>query len=244
MDEIRLKELAKRCGERQMLEVSYFLTPAERYEAEKWASKDTDTRPVFFGGNVNCERTCAFFLPFYIDENDIEYGNYIKAAKITARFAAPSHRDYMGSILGLGIERDRIGDIITGEECAYVFCTSAVLPVILDIERVGRAGAKAEEIDIADVPLREVNMKRVEFSVMSPRLDAVVSGMFGLSRTKAASVIEQERVSLNYSVVSKTDVQIKPGDIITLKGKGKGIAGEQKGLSKKGRIYMEAQIYI
>ncbi len=244
MDEIRLKELAKRCAERQMLEASYFLTPAERYDTEKWALKDPDIRTVFFGGNENSERTCAFFLPFYIEEKDIDFSEYIRGVKITARFAHPSHRDYMGSILGLGIERDRIGDIIPGDECAYVFCTPAVLPVILGIERVGRAGVKAEEIAISEVPVAAKNIKKVSFSVMSPRLDAVLSGMFGISRTKAASVIAQERVSVNYAIVVKPDLQIKPGDIVTLRGKGKGIVGGQNGTSKKGRLYMEADIYI
>jgi RNA-binding protein YlmH len=93
------------------------------------------------------------------------------------------------------------------------------------------------------VPERKVQTESTNFSVMSMRLDAVAAGMFHLSRTEAAKQIAAGNVSLNYSQCLKTDCQIKDGDIISLKGHGKGTVSGTGGTSKKGRLFVYAEIY-
>ena len=86
-------------------------------------------------------------------------------------------------------------------------------------------------------------MKQVSFTVKSMRLDAVAAGMFGLSRSSAADFIVAGDVSLNYSQCMKADAAVKEGDIISLRGKGKGAVGAGGGMSRKGRLFVNAEIY-
>jgi RNA-binding protein YlmH len=176
-------------------------------------------------------------------EESLDPGEYICAMKLKAYFGQPGHRDYMGALLGMGIGREWLGDIQVEGDTAYVFCMKSVLPHLLTIEKAGRYTVKASQIELSQVPERKIQTESTSFSVMSMRLDAVAAGMFHLSRTEAAKQIAAGNVSLNYSQCLKTDCQIKDGDIISLKGRGKGTVSGTGGTSKKGRLFVYAEIY-
>ena len=160
-------------------------------------------------------------------------------------FGSPGHRDYLGAILGLGIERDRIGDILLFDDYAYVLCLSTVASAITqNLDKVGRTSVKAEMIALSNVPVPERRVKNISFTVKSLRLDAVTGDMFGISRTTAAELIRIGAVSLNYSVCEKPDAPVREGDILSVRGKGKGRISEIGGRSKKDRLFVSAEIYL
>lgn len=168
----------------------------------------------------------------------------ISALRARAHFASPTHRDYMGAILGLGIKREWLGDIWVNGEEAVIFVMQTVERHIADgLEKVGRYGVKLQRAELNELTPPERKVKRVSFSVKSMRFDAVLAGMFGLSRTAAASHIAAGEASLNYSECLKNDALVSPGDIISLRGCGKGAVSELGGLSRKGRLFVEAEIY-
>ena len=243
----RLDELKDRCTDRQIVTFTHFLTPAERYDAEKYFKESDEYITFFFGGNEYCERTVLFFIPEIYSNDPLkeipEITDCIKAVHIKAKFASLSHRDYLGAILGLGIERDRIGDTLVFKDEAYVFCLPTVLEAIKDIKKVGRAGVFVTEIDIFDVPVKAPDLKTVNFSVCTPRLDAVLSGMFGISRAEAARQIAKENITVNYNIALRNDLKLSKGDIISMRGKCKGVIMDNEGISKKGRLYIKAGIY-
>lgn len=242
MDDLikRCGELRRRSEERGVLTHTPFLSPAEQYEL-----KNAYFLPLFCGGCENAERQMAFFLPDYMDSAYFDPSEFINAVKITAKFSNLSHRDYLGSLMGLGITRESIGDIIVGGETAYLFCQSSVSSFIeLNLEKAGRYGVRAQIVSLSDVPEREIKKKEVSFSVMSPRLDAVVGGMFSLSRTSASDFIREGLVTLNYTPCIKVDREVKCGDIISVRGKGKGEISEFGGQSRRGRTFIKGQIYI
>lgn len=148
-----------------------------------------------------CERRAAFFLPYYLDAEDFDVSEYIRAIKVTAGFGMPGHRDYMGAALGLGVKREwLVGDIWVIESEAFIFCMPSVEEhLLLNLDKVGRFGVKTGKIALADVPVPERKVIKVAFTVMSMRLDAVATGMFSVSRTEAARLVEEGRVSLNYA---------------------------------------------
>ena len=240
----RGEDLQNRCLRSHTVTHSHFLTPAERYELEKGLRSDPDCTLLFHGGAADCERSIAFFLPDYLSPEDLVAEDYISALRIEAFFGTPGHRDYLGALLGMGIERDRLGDIRVSGNTAVVFCQPEVLSHIASIEKVGRCGVKTAILPLAEVPDAKRKVKNVRFSVMSPRLDAVTAGMFQLSRTQAARHIEMGEVSLNYAQVLKPDTLVQPGDIISLRGKGKGTLTDAGGMSRKGRTFLNAEIYI
>lgn len=239
----RAEDLARRAERSGCVTHTNFLTPAERVQLENWAKFRADCRLVFSGGRPECERTVAFFLPDYLETEDFAPGEYLRAMRLTARFGSPGHRDYMGALLGMGIGREWLGDIWVQENTAYIFCLPSVLRHLLSIEMVGRYGVKTEELALEDVPAPQRKVQQKSFSVQSPRLDAVVAGMFNLSRTEAARQIAAGNVSINYQLSDKPDSAVKEGDILSLRGAGKGCVTGTGGTSRKGRLFVYAEIY-
>lgn len=241
----RIEDLADRCERQSTLTSTGFLTPAEQYELSQWASHRPDVRILLHGGGTDCERQCAFFLPFWLEPADFRPEEYIRAVRIDASFAQPEHRDYMGACLALGIQRPWLGDFRIVGPSAWVFCLPTVEPLLLDeLSAVGRAGVKTSACPLRDVPNPERNVRRVRFTAKSLRLDAVAGPMFGLSRTGAAELIRLGAATLNYAPCDKADAQVKEGDVISLRGRGKGILSAVGGRSRKDRLFVEADIYL
>ena len=238
----RARDLAERCERSGTVCVSGFLSPAEQYELQTRLGY-IPCGLVFHGGGDNCERAAAFFLPDYMTEEMLDLREYICAMKLKAYFGQPGHRDYMGALLGMGIGREWLGDIQVEGDTAYVFCMKSVLRHLLSIEKAGRYTVKASQVPLEEVPARKVETESLSFSVMSPRLDAVAAGLFHLSRTEAAKQIAAGNVSLNYGQCLKADCIVKEGDILSLKGKGKGSISGMGGTSRKGRLFVYGEIY-
>jgi RNA-binding protein YlmH len=150
----------------------------------------------------------------------------------------------MGAVLGLGIKREWLGDIWVSGENAVVFVLKSVERHVADgLDKVGRLGVKVSAVDLGDVKAPERKVKKVSFSVKSMRFDAVLAGLFGLSRTAAAACIAQGEASLNYSECTKNDAAVTEGDVISLRGHGKAMVSGSGGVSRKGRLFVEAEIY-
>lgn len=238
----RAEDLSRRCAKKWEMTETGFLTPAERLLLETRFRPDDGVSMLFFGGYEDCERCVAFFLPQGEDPEQIRPA--LRVVHYRAFFGEPGHRDYLGALLASGVSRDRIGDILIDGADATVFCLPGILGHLLTVERIGRVSVRAEEIPLSRVrpPMRET--KEIRFTVMSPRADAVASGMFRLSRTACVRLIEEGLLSLNYSVCTKTDAPVREGDVLSLRGHGKGIVAEMGGSSRKGRIFVTAEIYV
>ena len=238
----RAEDLAAQCERKNRLTATAFLSPAERRLLEQRFAR-APRPPVFFGGHPDCERTLCFFLPDYLEPEELDAAEYLRAIRLTAHFGTPGHRDYMGALLGMGIARDRLGDIWVAGDTATVFCLPGVEKHLLSIDKVGRVGVTAEALPLGEAQPPERKVKAVTFSVMSPRLDAVTAGMFRLSRTEAARRIALGMVIVNDLVSDKTDTQLREGDVLSLRGAGKGRLVSFGGNSRKGRLFVNAEIY-
>ena len=241
--EKRIEDLSLRCSRTGSITLSSFLTPTESFSIS--GRIFNGIRPLLLGGYENAERKVAFFLPEWESEENLDLAKYLAALEIKSYFGAPGHRDYMGAILGLGIERDRIGDILVSDDTAYIICIRSVASLILnELDKVGHCGVKVSSIPLSAVPEPEIPVRSVSFTVKSLRLDAVAGDMFGISRTSAAEFIRLGAVTLNYSICEKTDAPVSEGDVISIRGKGKGRIREIGGRSKKDRIFVTAEIRI
>lgn len=209
-----------------------FLNEREQYIISKHFGFAND-RIVFFGGYKNAVRKvmCAFDYDVSNEDFPIEKLCYKFRKEDTL-----SHRDFLGSLMGLGIERSCVGDIIVGDSYAAVFVKSEVSDYIkTQLSKIGRAGVKLipeNECDVSYEPDTEV----LSLVVSSMRLDSVVSAITKLSRTKAASLINSGKVFTNYSENCKVSYFLKPDDILTIRGNGKFIIQEQSLITKKGRL--------
>ncbi len=240
----RGEDLLERCERTASVTHTTFLTPAEQYALQSWASRRCGCRMILHGGVEGAERRAAFFLPEWMEEDVFEPSDYMHCIALKAGFGSPGHRDYMGAVLGLGIKREWLGDILTDGSQAHIFCLEGVAEHILaSLDKVGRYGVRTKEVALSEAPVPKREFTELTFSVQSFRLDAVTAGMFRISRTAAAAAIAAGEVSLNYSECLRPDAQVGEGDIISLRGRGKARLASYGGQSRKGRNFVTAEIY-
>lgn len=240
----RAEDLMRRCEKSGVVTATTFLTPAERFQLERWAKTQPGCRLVFSGGHPDCERTVGFFLPDYMEPEWLPLDEHIRAFELEAPFGNPVHRDYLGALLGMGIGRERLGDIWVRGNTAIVFCLPGVEKHLLSIDKVGHDSVRARSLPLNEIPKPERKVKQKSFSVQSLRLDAVVGGLFDLSRSEAARQVEAGLVSLNYEVCDRCDAGVREGDILSLRCKGKGRITGLGGTSRKGRQFVNGEIYL
>ena len=236
-DIVRLRDL------RNIPKFSAFLTPAEAAIVESGVKAPNC---FFFGGFLNAERRMFAALPQYVVEPFDAFP--ISVLKIEYRKSdVLSHRDFLGSFMATGITRDSIGDICIGEGLTLVFVTNEIAVYLAEqISKIGRVGVKIEITDVNSIGDFLNNPKTVSlnFTVSSFRLDAVLSGLVGCSRTKAESFIKEGLVFVNSFEVTKVTKTVKVGDFITLRGTGKFLITDCNGVSRKGREIITAEKYI
>ncbi len=240
----RLRELNSRAQRRGMVGCTGFLTPAE----QQWALADSRQAGldglVLWGGPPQSERKMAFFFPDWADPEDYPYDE-AAGVHLTARFGAPTHRDVLGAVLSLGVERHAVGDIaVMGEEAWFIALAPVARLAAQSLERVGRAGVRAELTPWQSVPVPVVETRPVRFTVQSLRLDAAVSGLFRLSRTEAQNAVAAGRVSLNHLECQRADARVAADDVIALRGEGKGRICTCDSLTRKGRVAVEAERWV
>ena len=241
----RLRDLHKRCINKNIITNTFFLTPREQMEARDFCRRELGTDPFFFGGYPEAERRMAFFLPDWADPDTFDPSPYLKAIEARTPFAAPSHRDFLGSLMGMGIERECVGDILVRGEQAWFFLTPAIAPHVLDsMVHVGRDGVSLSEIDFEALPHFEAELKEVTFTVQSLRIDAVVSGIWKTSRSSVQDLVLRGDVTLNYFPCLDKDAAVQTGDMISLRHHGKAKILSADGKSKKGRTFVTAGVFI
>lgn len=156
-----------------------------------------------------------------------------------------SHRDYLGSLMGLGIKRECIGDIvITTSKEAIVFIKDEILPHILrDLNKVSSDRVTVTEYFDSTESLC-AKKEELHVIVSSLRVDNVIGSIINCSRARSAELISDDRVFLNYIQVKKPSVQISKGDIISIRGYGKYLIGETAGRSKRNNLILNVLHYI
>ena len=242
MDELlkKINDLNNRCINKNIITFTNFLTPTEKQQI---IINLKDTKVIFFGGKENSERVRAFFLPEYI--NEVDFSQYIIVLKAEFSFKNLSHRDFLGSLLSLGIDRKCIGDILVFEKEAYFFVTKDISKfVITNLTKVGNIGVKISQVGFDDVPDLKPKFKEINFTVSSLRLDSIVAGAIKESREKTSSYIKNGLVLLNYIECVDVSKEVKENDIFSVKGYGKFILSEIGGKSRREKIFIKVNKYV
>jgi len=210
------------------------------------------TRHVLYGGYEDAERRIMVFLPDYVDisqsiEEILGDDNPLEVLRVsTAKGSrALGHRDYLGSLLSLGIDRNISGDIIVRDNGADIIILKSMEEFLLtNYDKAGRTNLSLEIVPIGDLMLGEEHTSTKQDTVASLRLDNVLGSAFNLSRTTAQDAIKQGIVFVNGLQCTKADKEISEGDKIVLRGKGKVILEEVGKRTRKDRLFVTYKLYL
>ena len=236
----QIAQKAETCREKCYLTHTKFLDMHEAALADRLL-RGLGERGIFWGGYEQAERRMVFFLPEWMDavQTEGEDCPIVVIRCLHSKNAALTHRDYLGSLMGLGLRRDGIGDILVGGHGADILVLKDIAPYLLmHYSQAGRKHLQTEEIPLTQLIVPEEKVTMLRDTVASMRLDAVTASLFRMSRAKAADAIRAGKVFVNQQECIHTDKEIAVHDRITLRGTGRGEVAEILGESKKGRVVL------
>ncbi|MBR6051919.1 MAG: RNA-binding protein [Clostridia bacterium] len=242
-------DLARRCREDYVATNTSFLDMSERAVLDS-ALRGCGVNYVFFGGYDDAERSVCVFLPEYIESEDEFFTGDecpIEILRCRCRAGSPelSHRDFLGSLMALGIKRENTGDIL-------VYPSGADIIILKDIEKfllneyksAGRVSFETAVVPVAEIRRPEQKKIEIRGSVASARLDNLISEAFALSRDAAAEAIIGGLVFVDNAKVTKIDARVAEGSKLVLRGKGKIVFCKIVGETRRGRLSVIFEKYV
>lgn len=240
----RILELASVCYQRDVPVHTDFLNLHEQTIFYSLVSQFPKVRYELTGGYELAERKVVCFLPSYEDTLSVIPISCIRLEPVYPKFAEElSHRDYLGAVMNLGIERSKVGDILLDGSRCFLLCMEEMSSLISDelhtIRHTQVAGVSGPVFEMRIEP----RFEEVSGSAASERLDAVLSVVYGVSRSKISDLIEGEKVFINGRLTTSNSCQLKTGEIISVRGFGKFVYRGIKSQTKKGRLMITAHKY-
>lgn len=244
----KVLDRAEQAQRRSVPAATDFLSPAQRVQAEDLLrlAGISETAFVSLGGYEAAERRLLLFLPDWLDREDAESQSPLRCLRASFRAEEkPTHRDFLGSLMGLGIVREKVGDILVGPDSADLIVLDTVADFLLqNWSSAGRTHLTVAAIEPEALRIPEVRTEEVRDTVSSLRLDAVTASALRMSRGKAAELVERGAVQVNWRPCAKPDKPLAEGDTVSARGFGKFQLAQVGGLTKKGRLAIVVKRYV
>lgn len=247
----KLVDKIKHCKNKNKIVNTNFLNLHQKIIIQNKLSELKINNFIFNGGFEDAENKVLLLYPDKLTEEIVKsaISNIINAIKITLPnevIGKYEHRDYLSSVMRLGLERERIGDIIVYSNEAYIIVLKENAEYIKGSlqEFTKFKKAKIEIINIDEIKSKKPDLKLLEINVSSNRLDCIVAEIARTSRNKAEELIKNEKVSINCQFVYKSSKQVNIGDIIIVRGSGKYILEEIKENVKTKRLKILLKKYV
>lgn len=218
-----------------------FLDPREQEILKMMVNRDSDLMVQFDGGWHGAERKRAIitfdYLPVNEEDFDLSYLRFESSQPLR-------HPDVLGALLGSGMKREKVGDInIAGNICDVIIASELCDYVQLQVGQIGRQRVTIKHIVRGELVRPEQKATTHTVSVASLRVDALLSEVFRISRTKASTLIKNKKCKRNWKIIDKPDELVEPGDLISLRGFGRIRVESFEGISKKGRKWIKVLSY-
>lgn len=233
----RISEMVSRSEGRGRPVFSDFLD----LRGQKIAREVVGEKGQFFGGFPEAERVMLCVAPFPVAEENFP----LRAVRITVGgYRELSHRDYLGTLMALGVAREKLGDIVVDREGATLFAEGKLAPFLCEnIRKVGGDGAKAEILPALPEISHAAQVEERSGVIASPRLDCVVSELAKKARGKAAALIEAGLVLLN-AAEAEVSTRVSEGDVLSIRGVGKFRICDLTGRTQRGNVVVRYEKYI
>ena len=244
----RLLDLANMAERRGISTYTDFLNLHEQNIVVQMTSELPSVQVQSYGGYVDAERKMICFNGTFssMDDNENSFPiACIQIQPVNQKFSNQlTHRDFLGAILNLGIERSKIGDIITQENMGYVFCNRAVRDFILDeLMKVKHTTIKTSPMEQQEFSYKPA-LKEMSGTISSNRLDSIISVAFKSSRSSLSEVIRGGKVFVNSKLVETNSYVLKENDVVSVRGYGKFIFKGMNHMTKKGRYSVTLLLYV
>ena len=250
----RIRELDQSAFQRDILRHTDFLSLSEQAAYHKIERELSCTKRQLLGGHPEADRAVLFFLPSYM-EPDSGGANAIAEEAIACvrmeaaheKFAESlTHRDYLGALMNLGIEREKTGDILTDGtgKHAFLFCMRDLAPYICDtLTRVRHTTVRCSLAALADCDIVPA-FEALRVNVASERLDAVIAAVWKLSRSEATALVAQEAVFADGRAILQPGAVLREGARVSVRGHGKFLYEGMEHTTKKGRLYVAVRRFV
>lgn len=247
----KIMDKIKFCETRNKIQNTDFLDMSEQKLVETFLKTQKISNYIYTGGFEEAERKVVIFYPekmkSIIDKINLdECINVIRITLSNESREEYSHRNYLGGLMKLGIEREKIGDILVDDKGADILVlpemTKFLLSNLFSLTRFSKS--KIEQIELQNLRKTKIKKEIIKITVSSMRLDNIVAELAKCSRGKANEILNQERVLVNYEVFTKPSKEVKENDTITVRGKGRFVVKSIVGNTRKGRIFLEIEKFV
>ena len=241
----RLLELAERSYSHGIYTFTPFLGLSEQqafYEVERDVAY---AGYAMEGGSPLCERRIIRFgTPNHFGYEEPYPIQCIRVEPLTPKFAENlSHRDFLGAIMNLGIERNTVGDIFVQDKEAIVFCQESISAYLIEsLLQVKHTHVKCTVTE-AEAHLQAPVTEKVSLSVSSARIDAVISGVYNLARSRSLELFRAGRIFVNGRLTENNSYTLKNGDAVTARGFGRFTYISKQGETRKGKIRIDVEVF-
>ncbi|MCT8139752.1 RNA-binding protein [Anaerobacillus sp. CMMVII] len=220
--------------------LSDFLDPREQQIVTAIIGQDQEVRFSFFGGTEKTERKRAFLFPPYLEPSNDDYQLSAYKVHYPHKFVQLSHRDLLGSMMALGLKREKFGDIyIQNEDIQIVVASEISSYVEANLQNIGRAQIRLESISLDKLIIEEEEWNEKMITASSLRLDVILSEIYQLSRSKIVPFIESKRVKVNWRIIEQPAFQLQSGDYLSVRGLGRSKLIAVHGKTKKDKYRIE-----
>ena len=201
---------------------------------------------IAFGGYADAERKMLVYLPDYLSEETLWEEPPLVCLRATFYEGdSPSHRDFLGALMGAGIARETVGDICVDKGSCDFFVTEEIAPYLLqNFNSAGRTKLKLQAISLEEVKVPQPEVKEIKDTLASLRLDSVISAGFQIGRSQAAAYVTSGKAAINGLPCEKPDKAIEEGAVISVRGLGKILLRTVGGQTKKGRTFVVIDRYV
>lgn len=226
-----------------LIESTDFLDPYSRLLAKSILNRFMEIEYQEDGGILETERQIISMYPDYYNSYDIDLN--IIVLRIKGDLEGLSHKDFLGAVLNLGINRSKIGDILLHDEYVDIIVKKEIADfIIINLERIGNKKITIVEKHLEDLTPSKVLYNEIKKTLPSYRLDAYISASYNLSRQESMSIVKAGHVKINWEPIDKVSKELEEGDIVSIRGYGRSILHSVEGISKKGRIKSTIRILI
>ncbi|MBQ8637065.1 MAG: hypothetical protein IJ423_03640 [Clostridia bacterium] len=236
----RISDIAALADKYNTPRFSDFLDEAEQAEVR---ASYLDNNGVWFGGYETAARRMLGFFPEWCEKDYSEFP--ITAVKIENKGTKKlTHRDYLGTIMSLGIERKKIGDISVSTKGAYVFVLKDMADVVCGIEKISNCGVRCKEVSFAECEIAASEFEMRDIVAASMRLDAVLAALLKLSRKNASDLITGGKCAVNHMLTERSDLILNQGDLLSVRGFGRAEIAAVGSKTRSDRLHITIKKFI